>query len=401
MLEYINDINVKTKINEKNMCNVLYISTKYGLPKLIELSTKIVKSSLNKSNIFELFCYAIDLNDENLNELLWKWLGRKSLKITEPIINQIFKSFKTGKEISILLQKDYISIHEERIFIHCLNWLKSQYQNPSKSKLKSISSLSAREICSDFIQFIRFPLMSNKFLSIDVYNTGILTNDELLDIMRAKTLKNQNITPYNLNKRKVFLSSSTDKDGDDDDSDSEEEKLDESDNDFDSVNLENSDNDTDDENEDDDENEIEITKKVRAIGCSSQYGGGYSMENVFAENTNYWCTTSLQSNIDAYIIFDCGKYIISKIGIKFPPGEGACSICRVYTTDNKRNLRNVKLKQWDKITKKVNMSKSGTTIENIKIRNEDISRYILLNLEDGMNGYAGIERIRFYSIKND
>ena len=45
MLEYINDINVKTKINEKNMCNVLYISTKYGLPKLIELSTKIVKSS--------------------------------------------------------------------------------------------------------------------------------------------------------------------------------------------------------------------------------------------------------------------------------------------------------------------------------------------------------------------
>ena len=59
----------------------------------------------------------------------------------------------------------------------------------------------------------------------------------------------------------------------------------------------------------------------------------------------------------------------------------------------------MKLSNWDKITRKINMPKDGSIIETVKIRNEDISRYLLLNFEDGQNGYAGIERIRFFAVK--
>ena len=166
MLEFINGINIKNKINQTNMCNLLNISTKYKLPKLIQLTTRIVKQSLNKTNIIQIFRFAQESNDEGLKQLIWKWLARKSINISDPIINQIFKLFQTGQDIADLLQKEYITINEERIFTFCSNWLRLQYQKTDKQQL------SARELTKEFIQFIRFPLMSNKFLSTDVYNTG-------------------------------------------------------------------------------------------------------------------------------------------------------------------------------------------------------------------------------------
>ena len=381
MLEFINGTNIKNKINQTNMLNLLNISSEYKLEKLSSMTSKIIKSSLNRSNIREIFSFAQVSGDENLKELIWKWLGGKSSNIADPSIGEIFKQFNNGKEIAEFLQKDYISINEERIFIHCLNWVKLQYTKQESQQL------SARELVQDFIEYIRFPTMSNKFLTSEVYNSGILTNDELLHILRAKTCKNQSFTPYIIAKRN---------NNDNGDEKDEEEDDDE----FDTVNLEDDDEDDEDDEAEGDK-EKDITSSIEAIACSSEYSTSYTMIKMFENNDDYWCTVKLSQGVDAYVIFDCGKYLISRIEIKFPPSEGACSICKVYSTNIKKNVKNVRLNNWDKITKKINMSKNGSIVEKVKIRNENISRYVLLNFEDGQGGYAGIQKIKFFATKNE
>ena len=60
---------------------------------------------------------------------------------------------------------------------------------------------------ADFLKYIRFPAMSNSFLSNDVYFAGILTDKELINIFRAKTLKDKSLTEYTLSKRPRYTES--------------------------------------------------------------------------------------------------------------------------------------------------------------------------------------------------
>eukprot|EP01084_Bolivina_argentea_P259905 438753_1 len=381
-LSHIRGNDVRKNINKKNMCNVLHISNKYSLQKLSLISAKFVKKSLDKSNIFQLYSFAQSLDDDNLKKLLWKWLGRKSIKITDPIITKIFQTL-TNSEIAILLQKDYISIREERIFTHCLHWLKYQYKQKDKTK---VLKNTPREMMNDFLQYIRFPLMNNKFLSNDVYFAGILTDKELINIFRAKTLRNKSLTVYNLSKRCKshnivdFIGNS------DDELQYDKMITGDSDDDFDSINMDGS---------DDEEEKIEykdITSKIKPILNSGECGG-YPMQNMYIDGSNYWCSNTLASNADCWCMFDCGEYgiDINKIDLKFQASY-ACSIVKIYSSDEKRASR----ANWDKITKKINMPKGGNVHE-IKIRNEDLQRYLLCSFEDWTNGYVGIERIHFYN----
>eukprot|EP01084_Bolivina_argentea_P175734 304256_1 len=412
MLSHIEGSDIKKKLTVGNMCNILYLSIKYMLPKLTSVASKFVKKSLNKANIFKLYQLAQALDDDHIRQLIWNWLGRKSSKTSDPIINAIFLSL-SGQEIAILLQKPYISIEEERIFIFCLNWLKAQYQKNDTNPMAT-----ARDICRPFINYIRFPLMSHKFLTTDVYFTGILSNDELIHIYRAKTLRDQKLTAFTIEKRKALRSKRDAHPSavnaramgrfgpllnrlinDQEQLQHREESDNESDDEFDSVNMNESDTDEEDEEdkeEDEEEEGEEVTSKISAVLCSSQYSGDYGVQNMYNDDASYWASTALQSNKDEFIVFDCGEYKIRKIAVKFPVEEGACSSVKVYSSENSKHLRNPKLRDWDKITKKVNMPKNGNIVQNIKIRNDDVCRYLLVKFEDGQNGYAGVQRIRFY-----
>ena len=377
-LSHIEGNDVKSKINKENMCNVLFISTNYLLQKLTKLTVKFVKKSFDKTNIYDLYQFAENKNDDYLRKLLWRWLGRKSTKTTEPIITKIFQSL-SSKQIAELLQKDYISIREERIFTQCLNWLRKQYQ--SKGNKTDTIMGSPRDMMADFLKYIRFPVMGNKFLSNDVYFAGILTDKELINIFRAKTLKDKTLTVYNLKKRPRYAVSEDYMDESDEDMDDIEN---DSDNEFDDINMENA--------SDDEEEKVDytdITDKIKPILNSGECNG-YPMTNMYSDGGSYWCSNALGSNVECWVMFDCGEYEINKIDIKFQVSY-ASTIVKIYSCKNKRSSRI----NWDKITKKINMPR-GAQVNELKIRRDDQCRYLMIQFEDWTNGYVGVERIHFY-----
>jgi len=97
-----------------------------------------------------------------------------------------------------LLQQEFCCVKEATIFTGVVQWLKKQYKTNTTQK-------SVREILVDIYPHIRFPLMDNTFLANEVYASGILTSEELLNIYRAKALKNYELIPFKYEKRMTRL----------------------------------------------------------------------------------------------------------------------------------------------------------------------------------------------------
>ena len=214
--------------------------------------------------------------------------------------------------------------------------------------------------------------MSLKYLTKNVYDTGILTDNELLSIIRAKSTNNQDFTTYKMDKRRNNANI-IGGDG------------------FDDANMYNND-----EDDDDDMYYKDITEKIRAASDSGTYSNVYAISCMYRNDTSYWCTLGLSGAFaavpsDVWIIFDCKNYQISKIEIKLQISY-ACSTIKIYSSDSK-NRQN----EWDKITKKVNMSINGQ-FEKIQIMQMH-QKFIKMKFENWTNGYVGIERIRFYQFK--
>ena len=330
--------------------------------------TKVSHRNISKESILDLYAFAKQLNDDNLTRTIWRWLKRKPKRITDPLIKIIFEN-QDINGLTKLLKKDYININEERIFQHSINWLKKQYSIRSKLSLKSTSITTnieetPRDIIQPILELIRFPLMSLKYLSSEVYNSGILTDKEFLAILRAKHTKDQTLTVFNMKKRKrKRYRDSVDHDEDEG---------------FDTLNMN--------ENIVDNDNYEDITDKIQGILNSGEYSG-YPMAYMYADGDNYWCSCDISDGSNVWIIFDCKMYDIGKIEIKFN-GSYACSIVKVYSAGSKRTF------DWDKITKKVGMIQDGT-VKTILVRSY-YARFIKLKFEDWTNGYVGVQRIKFY-----
>ena len=330
---------------------------------------------MSKESILDLYTFAKQLNDDNLTRIIWRWFGRKPHKITDPLLKIIFENEDLDGIIK-LLQKDYISINEERIFKHCLNWLKKQYLIKSNLAKKLAASSTAttsshdqpRDIIQPILEYIRFPIMSLKFISTNVYNSGVLTEKELLNIYRAKHLKDSKITRFNMKRRKRrHRLASTDENDDDG---------------FDGINM---------AEIIDDEllngTYKDITSLVQAIGNSGEYSG-YPMVYMYSDDANYWCSCDITTGSDVWIIFDCQTHEIGKIEVKFQASY-ACSVIKVYSSDSKRTY------DWDKVTKRINMTQDGQ-VKTLYIQTH-YARFMKLKFEDWINGYVGIERVKFYS----
>eukprot|EP01084_Bolivina_argentea_P260192 439318_1 len=335
--------------------NILYSIIPTAVTSLIHAyCTTISYQNISKHCIMDLHMLSKEINNENLRKMIWRWLSSKHPKMTDLFIKIIFET-QTRKGLIALLKSDYVCIQEERIFTHCVNWLKKQYTK------QPVSTHLVIDIAGPILPYIRFPLMSMRYLSGKVYDSGLLSDEQFLGIIRAKYMRDAKLTDFNSKIRKRCFAVGVDDDGFDD------ENIDDIDQDLYKYN--------------------DITDSVHVVLNSGEYAG-YPASHMYNDSANYWCSNDGAN--DVWMVFDCEGYEIGKIGIRFQQAY-ACSIVKVYTS-YKRNS-----KDWRKVTKKINMPKDGR-VHFIQV-SQVCDRYIKLRFEDWMNGYVGIERIRFYQDK--
>ena len=318
--------------------------------------------SITKHNIMDLYMFAKQLNDENLMRVLFIWLSIKPKRLTQPILQFLFEN-QSFDDLTSLLQKNYITINEERIFTHCIDWVKKQYRTHPK-----LSNQSPQDIMAPILQYIRFPVMSMQYLSTEVYNSGLLTDEQFLNIIRHKYMEQDDLSSFSHKKRMIEYDKLTLFHFDDegfaiDDHDARIENI-----------IAFHWNDYDD-----------ITDKIDAASSSGDYPN-YPVSNIYTDNADYWCSVTLAAGANVWIMFDCHKYDVARIDTRFQ-SYYSCQIVKVYSSNS--GIGN----DWNPMVKKTNMTQENK-LKIIMRRNS--AKYIKLKFEQWNNGYVGIERVYFY-----
>ena len=334
--------------------------------------------NISKNNIMDLYNLAKQLKDENLMRIIFVWLSTKPKTMTDSIIKSIFIQL-SRTDLQRLLQKDYITLKEERIFQHIMHWLQAQYINNPK-----LCKDGPREIMQPFLKHIRFPIMSMRFLSTDVYNSGLLTDEEFLGVIRSKFPKKKKkneekqddliLNMFDNNRRKINNDKLNSFYYIDDDGFVVDDYLD-----------------TNDIINDDDEfdyKEREITDDIDCVRDSGTYPGNYAIGNMYRDDGDYWCSIDLAQGSDVWLIFDCKEYMIEKIGVNANM-HYAPTIIKVYGSETMDGNA-----FWEPLVKKVNIPRDGQ-MKYIIMQGMN-PRYIKLKFEDWSSMWVGITRIHFY-----
>lgn len=150
------------------------LATKYSVSSLIDKCAKFADNILSASNVFAVLQCAEILNDEILLEHCWD--------IVDMQTNEVIKcdSFlKINQDLMFkFLQRDSLRVREIELFKAFCNWTecwnKRQNQNPQNEH--------AKELHSQLVNQIRFPLMSQREFAEHVPQTKFLLKDDIINM---------------------------------------------------------------------------------------------------------------------------------------------------------------------------------------------------------------------------
>ncbi|ETO33208.1 hypothetical protein RFI_03900, partial [Reticulomyxa filosa] len=241
------------QLTEETVCEILNFSQQFQIYNLHKLATNFLFSIITPKNLIDFYRFALKAKDQSIEVILWNWLVKKGGKVKASLTNDIF--FECNEQqLSNLLQQNFCAVDEDLLFNAMLHWIKKQITSTNE-KQRTI-----REILEKIIPYIRFPLMRESFLANEVYNSGILTNEELVNVFRAKTLKNDHLTHFKNEKR------------------------------LNKIQMENIKDEKDDDNI--------VKTEITGVSCINDSGtfAGWPTTNMLSDNDGYWCSSSLGGN---------------------------------------------------------------------------------------------------------
>lgn len=155
-----------------NYSQVLYLSKKYDLGELTELCKQFLQNNISVENVLPIYSSTLRMEESDMKGLTAQCTdiisGNTSALFTSP-------SFLTIPQdtLSSILKLDRLTIAEVDIFRACLNWAN---HNCSKGQ-------SAQEKLEPLLPLIRFPTMTISEISLDVAPSGVLPQQDLLNLL--------------------------------------------------------------------------------------------------------------------------------------------------------------------------------------------------------------------------
>eukprot|EP01084_Bolivina_argentea_P140557 247056_1 len=146
------------------------------------------------------------------------------------------------------------------------------------------------------------------------------------------------------------------------------------------------------EKRDDEKRDDEITDKIKIYQCSSEMVG-YDVSNILVSNQNSWSLHSNQMN--QYVTFDCGKYEINGVKLKFVNRE-KCEIVKLRMSEvaNAYSFKGKSIKMWHLQKKQFKEIYLSLIDENIY--QHGFKRYLQFLFEKYDTKKSKIKQIRFF-----
>ncbi|XP_067127068.1 BTB/POZ domain-containing protein 2-like [Centruroides vittatus] len=170
---YVNEITLHS-ISEAT--SVLRFAHKYKVTSLKKICVTYLNNHLCQDYIFEIYETAKDINEEPLRETCWRFIKDD---ISEVIKNEKLLSVKFETMLDIVSNDDFKLESELDMYNAIVAWGRKQIEDSNPKKLL--------EKVSPLIRQVRFISMTYRELLGSPSTDGLLTRDELFEIVRKKS----------------------------------------------------------------------------------------------------------------------------------------------------------------------------------------------------------------------
>ena len=167
----------KVELSGSNVMQVLYLANKYMVPSLAGKCTEYLRENLKASNAFCILPHAQKFEDKDLENRCWEVIEKQT---EEAVTSEEFVALERSLVESFVM-KERLNVKEVELFKAVDRWATKESERQGLSP----DGESKRRILGEkIVKAIRFPLMSEKEFVCVVFDSRILSFQEVSDMMK-------------------------------------------------------------------------------------------------------------------------------------------------------------------------------------------------------------------------
>ena len=167
----------KVELSGSNVMQVLYLANKYMVPSLAGKCTEYLRENLKASNVLCILPHAQKFEDKDLENRCWEVLAEQT---EEAVTSDEFVTLERSLVESVV-KREKLNVKEVELFKAVDRWATKESE---RQGISPDGQVKRRILGEEIVKAIRFPLISQKeFVSI-VFDSYILSFQEVGDMMK-------------------------------------------------------------------------------------------------------------------------------------------------------------------------------------------------------------------------
>ena len=167
----------EANLSGSNVMQVLYLANKYMVTSLVEKCTRYLRENLDASNVFCILPHAQKFEDKDLEDRCWEVIEKQT---EEAVTSDEFVTLERSLVESVV-KREALNVKEVKLFKAVDRWATRESE---RQGMTPDGDVRRRILGEEIIKSIRFPLMSQAEFATVVFDSHILTIQEVGDMMK-------------------------------------------------------------------------------------------------------------------------------------------------------------------------------------------------------------------------
>ncbi|KAL9956928.1 hypothetical protein ACROYT_G038489 [Oculina patagonica] len=179
----------EVNLSGSNVMQVLYLANKYMVPSLAGKCTKYLRDNLKASNVFCILPHAQKSEDKDLEDRCWEVI---EMQTEEAVTSDEFVTLERSLVESVV-KKEKLNVKEVELFKAVDRWATKESE---RQGITPDGDAKRRILGEEIVKAIRFPLMSEKEFASVVFDSYILSFQEVGVMMKHYNCVLTSVLPY-------------------------------------------------------------------------------------------------------------------------------------------------------------------------------------------------------------
>ena len=167
----------EANLSGSNVMQVLYLANKYMVPSLAAKCKEYLEENLDASNVFCILPHAQKFEDKDLEDRCWEVIEKQT---DEAVTSDEFVTLEQSLVESVV-KREALNVKEVELFKTVDRWATRESE---RQGMTPDGNLKRRILGEEIVKSIRFPLMSQAEFASVVFDSHILTIQEVGDMMK-------------------------------------------------------------------------------------------------------------------------------------------------------------------------------------------------------------------------